>query len=251
MRRWLNEHCELWPYKALFATLLIGALGLLASLFGREVLVFLLVLPAPGAVWLFVRRWNQRAERLRHLGTFRAVYGDYTGAESLFRQALAIDEKTFGEDHREVATDLDWLAWLYDVQGKTAEAVPLHTRALGIWEKTLGPDHPFVACSLNHLAAIYHRQDKNGEAESLYLRSIAAGEKIDALDPGAPVVAIALSNLALLYEDEGNYAPAATLYKRALAIREKALGLDHPDVASVLEHMAMLYNKTGRVDEAN
>ena len=40
------------------------------------------------------------------------------------------------------------------------------------------------------------------------------------------------------------------LYKRALAIREEALGKDHPDVATVLENLAVLYEKIGKEDEA-
>ena len=42
------------------------------------------------------------------------------------------------------------------------------------------------------------------------------------------------------------YAQAEPLYKRSLAIREKALGPDHPDVATSLENVAVLYRKTGR-----
>ena len=49
---------------------------------------------------------------------------------------------------------------------------------------------------------------------------------------------------------QGRYAEAEPLLQRALAIREKALGPDHPDVAEVLEHLAKLYDQTGRSEEA-
>ena len=39
---------------------------------------------------------------------------------------------------------------------------------------------------------------------------------------------------------------AEPFYKRALAIREKALGPDHPDVATSLNNLAVLYNNQGR-----
>ena len=39
----------------------------------------------------------------------------------------------------------------------------------------------------------------------------------------------------------GRYAEAEPLYERALAIREKALGPDHPDVATSLNNLAVLY----------
>ena len=45
-------------------------------------------------------------------------------------------------------------------------------------------------------------------------------------------------------------AEAHRLYKRSLAINEKALGPDHPDVATSLEIMAVVYRRTGREKEA-
>ena len=45
----------------------------------------------------------------------------------------------------------------------------------------------------------------------------------------------------MLYGEQGRYAEAEPLYKRALAISEKALGPEHPDVASSLNNLAMLY----------
>jgi tetratricopeptide (TPR) repeat protein len=50
---------------------------------------------------------------------------------------------------------------------------------------------------------------------------------------------------------QGKYSEAEPLHKRALAIREKALGPDHPDVAISLENLAVLYEQTGRTEEAN
>jgi tetratricopeptide (TPR) repeat protein len=59
-----------------------------------------------------------------------------------------------------------------------------------------------------------------------------------------------LSNLAILYYEQGKYVEAELLYKRALAISEKALGKDHPEVATVLENMAVLYEKIWKKDKA-
>jgi hypothetical protein len=43
----------------------------------------------------------------------------------LFQRALAIREKALGRDHPDVATSLNNLAALYDVQGRYADAEPL------------------------------------------------------------------------------------------------------------------------------
>src|SRR5271157_1049177 len=73
-------------------------------------------------------------------GTARSLMqaGDYSGAEPLFRRALAIDEKALGPDHPDVARDLNNLAMLLYARGDYAGAEPLMRRVLAINEKTLG-----------------------------------------------------------------------------------------------------------------
>jgi tetratricopeptide (TPR) repeat protein len=51
-----------------------------------------------------------------------------------------------------------------------------------------------------------------------------------------------------LYE-RARYEQTEHLYKRALAIRKKVLGLQHPDVATSLNNLAMLYSKQGKYDK--
>jgi tetratricopeptide (TPR) repeat protein len=46
------------------------------------------------------------------------------------------------------------------------------------------------------------------------------------------------------------YASAEPFLLKALAIREKALGPNDPRVASLLEHLADLYMRMGRVEDA-
>jgi Tetratricopeptide repeat len=65
-----------------------------------------------------------------------------------------------------VATSLDNLAGLYDIQGRYAEAEPLYLRALAIREAVLGMQHPTVATSLNNLAGLYKATPPKFEAES-------------------------------------------------------------------------------------
>ena len=59
-------------------------------------------------------------------------------AEPLMRRALAIDEKSSGPDHPNVAIRLNNLARLLQATNRLAEAEPLFRRALAIFEKSLG-----------------------------------------------------------------------------------------------------------------
>ncbi len=54
----------------------------------------------------------------------------------------------------------------------------------------------------------------------------------------------------MILTPRGRYADAQPLYERALAIREMALGADHPDVATTLNNLALLYDDQGRYGEA-
>jgi hypothetical protein len=75
-------------------------------------------------------------------------------AEPLIRRALAIDEKSFGPEHPDVARDLNNLAQLLKATNRLAEAEPLMRRALSIDEKSFGPEHPNVATDLDNLAQL-------------------------------------------------------------------------------------------------
>src|SRR5262249_14446825 len=63
-------------------------------------------------------------------------------AEPLYRRALAINEKSYGPDHPDVAIDLNNLAGVLRDTNRLGEAEPLIRRAPAIAEKSYGPDHP-------------------------------------------------------------------------------------------------------------
>ncbi|WP_353735279.1 tetratricopeptide repeat protein, partial [Okeania sp. SIO2C2] len=53
-----------------------------------------------------------------------------------------------------------------------------------------------------------------------------------------------------MYREQGNYTEALPLFQRSLAINEKALGVDHPQVALILNNLAALYQGQGKYTEA-
>jgi len=168
--------------------------------------------------------------------------------EPLLKRSLVIEEKSLGQDHPDVAANLNILAQLYYYQGRYEEALPLFQRSLAIQRKSLGQDHPDVAANLNNIAQIYSSQGRYAEALPLYQCSLAIWEK--ALGQDHPNVATSLNNLALLYFFQGRNEDALPLFQRALVISEKALGKDHPDVSAGLNNMAQLYFSQGRDAEA-
>ncbi|BAZ54048.1 peptidase-like protein [Nostoc sp. NIES-4103] len=174
--------------------------------------------------------------------------GKYSQAILLEERALAIREKVLGKEHPSVATSLNNLATLYQMQGSYEKAEPLYLRSLAITEKVLGKEHPSVATSLNNLAALYQQQGSYEKAEPLYLRSLAIREKV--LGKEHPDVAQSLNGLAELYRMQGSYEKAEPLYLRSLAITEKVLGKEHPSVATSLNNLATLYQMQGSYEKA-
>ncbi|MFM9088568.1 MAG: tetratricopeptide repeat protein, partial [Cyanobium sp.] len=96
----------------------------------------------------------------------------YSDAEPLMRRALAIDEASFGNDHPDVARDLNNLAQLLKATNRLAEAEPLMRRALAIDEASYGTDHPNVARDLNNLAQLLKATNRLAEAEPLMRRMV-------------------------------------------------------------------------------
>jgi tetratricopeptide (TPR) repeat protein len=90
----------------------------------------------------------------------------------LYRRALAIDEKSYGPEHPEVATDINNLAVLLQDTNRLAEAEPLVRRVILIFEKSLGADHPNVAICLNNLARSLLAMNRVAEAEPLMRRQL-------------------------------------------------------------------------------
>jgi tetratricopeptide (TPR) repeat protein len=169
-------------------------------------------------------------------------------AEPLYRRALAIDEKSFGPEHPNVARGLNNLALLLRDTNRLAEAEPLYRRALAIDEKSLGPEHPNVAIRLNNLAALFRATNRLAEAEPLCRRALAIYE--ESFGPGHSKVATGLSHLAALLSATNRLAEAEPLYRRALAIDEKSFGPEHPNVARGLNNLALLLSDTNRLAEA-
>jgi tetratricopeptide (TPR) repeat protein len=68
------------------------------------------------------------------LGQLLDAKADYAEAEPLMRRALAIEERSYGRDHPNVAIRLNNLASLLYARNRLAEAEPLMRRALAIDE---------------------------------------------------------------------------------------------------------------------
>jgi len=72
------------------------------------------------------------------------VQGKYDKAETLYKRAIAIGEKSLGPNHPDLATLLNNFAKLLCTRRKYAEARPLVRRALKNFEAKLGANHAYT-----------------------------------------------------------------------------------------------------------
>lgn len=102
--------------------------------------------------------------------------------------------------------------------------------------------------ALRGLAVCWLNTGEPSRAEPLLRRSL----KMVGNDPAAHPWdrASALTAMAQCYRDEGKFALAEDAFTRALAIDRAALGQSHPQVAFVMEQLAIIYASTKRLDQA-
>jgi tetratricopeptide (TPR) repeat protein len=83
------------------------------------------------------------------------------------RRALAIFEKTLGNQHPRTAVAASNLAEITAALGRFAEAEALYRRALAIDQSVYGPHHPEVITDLENLADLLEHTGKDTEARAL------------------------------------------------------------------------------------
>jgi tetratricopeptide (TPR) repeat protein len=88
-----------------------------------------------------------------------------------------ISSQVYGDEHPDVATDLNNLAVLLSAQGKYDEALELHYQCLGIQKRCLGEEHPRYAASLNNLAALLWSTGRSEEALAIATRTLGPSHR--------------------------------------------------------------------------
>jgi CHAT domain-containing protein/Tfp pilus assembly protein PilF len=171
----------------------------------------------------------------------------YSETESLFRKALAIQERTLGPEHPATANTLNNLSTYLDRRGRPEEAEPLQRRALAILDKSLGPLHPDTAAMLTTLALMLDRQGKLIESEALYRKAVEIARQA-----GNPrILLLNSSRLGYALAKRGRYHEALPFYKEAadtldyLYVRTR--GLSEETRAAFLGQYGNIYLETIKV----
>ncbi len=181
---------------------------------------------------------------LNNLALMNQLMGEYSKAESLYRQVLDIQKSVSGKKSSVYAMNLGNLAELYKKMKEYEKAESLYRQALDITKKKIfRKSNPDYVLHLNNLAVLYQDMGEYSKAEPLYRQALDIREK--AVGKEHPDYVLHLNNLAVLYQDMGEYAKAEPLYRQTLDIREKVVGREHPDYAKSFYNLIILYDKMG------
>jgi serine/threonine protein kinase/tetratricopeptide (TPR) repeat protein len=171
-------------------------------------------------------------------GLLAEVYldlGDFQSAEAMSREALVIQERTYGPDHVAVAKAMLSLAITLDSARKSSEADQLSSRALAMLRKD-GRDSTGLIQALNRRSHIVRTLGNNAEAERIAREAVAMARRT--LGDENLTTAEALLMLSQAVGWQGRQEETTALNREVLAIRKKLLGDEHLLVADSLLNVA-------------
>lgn len=186
------------------------------------------------------------AEIRSALSTAYRELGLYDAALKHLGIALDILKQTLGDQHPDVAKNMNAYGLILKAMGRYDEAEQSYRKALELRHLLSEGEDAAVAEIMNNLGVLLKKKGEWKEAESLYRKALAIRRELPGRDRD---VATTLTNLAAILKNKGDYAQAESLYRDALEI---FYGLDNERlrVASCLNNLALLLRETGDDVEA-
>lgn len=205
----------------------------------------------PSAEMVITKAHTLRKQDPRILNLFAAVLNNqakYSEAESMLKEAQAIEQKASGGVNPDFATTLGNLAYLYTAQGRYQDAEPLQRQALDIDVRAYGLENPEVAIDLTNLGSTYLYEERYKDAEPLLKRAI----EIDTIifGPASPATSRDVTNLAVLYKYQGRYGEAQKLFEQVVETDKRTSNPNMTSVATHLGNLGAVYLSLGRFKEA-
>jgi serine/threonine-protein kinase len=181
----------------------------------------------------------ETAANMRELANAHFYKGDYTTAQTLNEQVLAMHRSLYGQKHPEVADDLNNLAAIQLELGNLAAAETQYREALAISEGWYGAQHPKTAEDLTSLGRTLIREKKYQDAGPVLERALSIQRTIHGHDH--PAVASALNELGSMAVMQNAYPEAESRYREALAIWRSVYGDHHQFIGVGLSNVGSTY----------
>lgn len=171
------------------------------------------------------------------------ISGDYIQAESLYYQALGLQQQQLDPNHPAIAETLNHLGLLYWRTGNYPQAENYLSDALWLRKQHLETNPEDFVASLINLGAFYRQQGNYGPAIDLFEAFLELASQVPNLS--FQHRAEGFNSLGLIFQDLGDYQTAEQALQQSLTIRQTILSNDHPQVADSLLNLAILYRMMG------
>ena len=181
---------------------------------------------------------------------FKEAYARYewTLAERLARESIAVKSRWLGEQHLETAAGLIDLGNALRSQRKLAEAEIVIQRASAIRIKMLGENHPDTAASYHFLGGI--AWSKGGLDEAERLTRLGLSIRLKTLGEDHPDIASSCYILSVILTLTQRHPDAEAMIRRALVIWLKERGENHRDTATGYDDLGNILRNQGKFAEA-
>ena len=190
------------------------------------------------------------ADLLSQLGDCEFKFGSYDKALEYYEKCLAIEFKTLGREHPDVANSYNNIGSIWDDKDEYDKALEYYEKSLAIYLKTLGGEHPDVATSYNIIGLARDNKGETDKALEYYEKSLAI--RLKTLGGEHPNVAVVYNNIGAAWalRNKGEYDKALEYYEKSLPIYLKTLGGEHPDVATTYNNIGFAWMKKSEYDKA-
>ncbi|MES3017427.1 MAG: CHAT domain-containing protein [Bacteroidota bacterium] len=191
---------------------------------------------------------NIYARVCKRLASIHYDSGNYSGAESLFKEAKDIFEALFGKDNSNYIESCMGLGNIYFDIGRYDTAISFFTEAKEIIKDEFGIKDPSYPASCNALGCLYQVRGDFKMAESFFLEAKEVREKY--LGKEHIDYSITCNDFGAFYLGLAQYKKAEDMLLEAQGIQERNLGKDNFYYAMTSCNLANLYLTMGQYDKS-
>jgi len=179
---------------------------------------------------------EMQGQLMRVMGNAYKNMGVNDRAESLLKQAVQVDRRSFGATNAETLAAMTDLAWTLNQEGRIPEAEKLQREALQIEQQKLGADDPTTLGTKMGLAVTLDQEGRHEEAEKLARETLDAQRRV--LGPEDTGTLANMDNLAAMLGNQGKFAEAEKLQRETSELERRLLGPENLKTVVASDNLA-------------
>jgi serine/threonine protein kinase len=189
-----------------------------------------------------------QAKMMFTLAQSYAGLGLYSHAQPLVEQAVRIQRRVLGPEHRDTLSSMRLQATILRISQRYDESERLIRETLATERRVLGAEDPETLNSMNELAITLGEEGYFSEQEKLERETLAIRRRV--LGGEHPATLGSMETLADALTNGGHYAEAEKLQREALDIQRRVFGREDMRTLFSMSSLAWTLERQGRLAEA-